>query len=634
MSKASFKEKLRYYFDNTLANGPIAIISWLALITGTLVLLAGLTLFLTGLSASTEVDEPLSLLEGIWQSLMRVLDAGTVTGDEGWSFRLFMLGITIAGLFIFSSLIGAISSGIDEQITNLRKGKSKVIETNHTLILGFSSMIYSIISELCLANESQQKAVLVILADLDKVAMEDDIRTRIPDTKTTRIIIRSGNPLDLRDLQMVNYNEAKSILVLSPENEENPDNQVIKSVLSITGNKNRKNEPYHIVAEIKQEENRQVSQLVGGQEVSYVFSADLISRLTAQTCRQSGLSIIYTDLLAFEGDEIYFYSDKGIIGFTFKECLFSFEDACVIGVFTRQKTVLLNPDPNYQIQKEDQLILIAQDDSKIRRLLVPKEVLPAAFTPPPKKPREPENTLILGWNHKGKKIIEELDHYVLKGSSVSILGEIQGMEDSLDSLSQKLKNISLLFQNGNINDRKTLDELRIESFHHIIVLSYTEKGNIQISDAITLICLIHLRDISAKAEKDFSVVSEMLDLQNRELAEVAKADDFIVSDNLLSLLMTQISENKDLEKVYNQLFSDEGAEIYLNPIVDYLDVSQPVDFYQVLANATALGHTAIGYRSLNHGKINNGTFGVVLNPLKSKQIKFEPDDLLIVLSET
>ena len=633
MTKASFKEKLRYNFDNTLSNGPIAIISWLALVTFLLVILAGILLFIFGLSANPVENEPFDLTEGMWQSLMRVLDAGTVTGDEGWSFRLFMLLITIAGLFIFSSLIGSISSGIDESISNLRKGKSKVIETNHTLILGYSSMIYSVISELCLANESNKKAVIVVLADKDKVEMEDDIRSKISDTKTSKIIVRSGNPLDLRDLLMVNYNEAKSIILLSPENEENPDNQVIKSVLSITGNKKRKKEPYHIVAEIKDNENRQVANLVGGKEVSYVFSSDLISRLTAQTCRQSGLSIIYSDLLQFEGDEIYFYSDHGLIGLTFKQCVYSFEDSCVMGVFTSDRKVLLNPDMNYIINKDDQIILIAQDDSKINRLLIPKEILPVNFLPAPKREKEMETTLILGWNHKGKKIIEELDHYVVKGSSVSILGEIEDVKDSLALLSEELQNITLYFQHGNINDRNTLDELRIESFNHIIVLSYMDKGSIQISDAITLICLVHLRDISEKAGKDFSVVSEMLDVQNRELAEVAKADDFIVSDNLLSLLMTQIAENKDLEMVYENLFNDEGAEIYLNPVEEYLDVHQPTDFYQVIESASKIGHTAIGYRKLSQKEYDNGKFGIVLNPLKSKSIQFEQGDFLIVLAE-
>ena len=40
----------------------------------------------------------------------------------------------------------------------------------------------------------------------------------------------------------------------------------------------------------------------------------------------------------------------------------------------------------------------------------------------------------------------------------------------------------------------------------------------------------------------------MLDVRNRELAEVTQADDFIVSDKLVSLMLAQVSENKDLTR--------------------------------------------------------------------------------------
>ena len=59
---------------------------------------------------------------------------------------------------------------------------------------------------------------------------------------------------------------------------------------------------------------------------------------------------------------------------------------------------------------------------------------------------------------------------------------------------------------------------------------------IQEADAKTLICLLHLRDISNKTGKSLSIVSEMLDNKNRVLAEVTKADDYIVSDRLISLI--------------------------------------------------------------------------------------------------
>ena len=76
-----------------------------------------------------------------------------------------------------------------------------------------------------------------------------------------------------------------------------------------------------------------------------------------------------------------------------------------------------------------------------------------------------------------------------------------------------------------------------------MVLCYSDSLDAQRADSRTLITLLHLRDIEERGGRDFSIVSEMLDLRNRALAEVTHADDFIVSDRLVSLLMAQISEN-------------------------------------------------------------------------------------------
>jgi len=633
MAKPNLREILRYRFDNTLSRGTAAVISWLALVTSLLVVLAGSILVFSGLRPDATASESMDLKEGIWQSLMRVLDAGTVTGDEGWMFRLFMLGVTIAGLFLFSTLIATISSGIDERISDLRKGKSRVLETGHTLVLGYGSMIHTILSELCIANESKKGAAIVVLANEDKVAMEDECRARIPDTRGTRIIFRSGNPLDIADLHMVSHNEARAIILIGPEAEQEPDNHVIKSVLSITGARTRKKNPYNIVVEIKNSKNREVSHMVGGKEVSYIFSDDLIARLTAQTSRQSGLSIVYSELLQFEGDELYFFTDRGLYGITYQEAQLSFEDCCAIGIFTSSGQVQLNPPAGVTLSAGDQLILIAADDSKIRRLPQPATPtnLPLAGTG--WQVGQVESTLILGWNLKGRSIVKELDHYVPKGSSVCVVADFEGMEVMLEHLAGDLENLSLHVQRGDINDRNTLDELNVPSFHHIIVLSDLDKEDIQVADAITLICLLHLRDISEKAGKDFSVVSEMRDIRNRELAEVARADDFIVSNNLLSLLMTQIAENKNLEQVFTCLFNSEGSEIYLRPVEEYFPVPQVLDFYQVTAALSAIGQTALGYRTQGSSQQENTAYGIVLNPLKSRSISFSAGDRLIVLAE-
>src|SRR5260221_11026095 len=101
------------------------------------------------------------------------------------------------------------------------------------------------------------------------------------------------------------------------------------------------------------------------------------------------------------------------------------------------------------------------------------------------------------------------------------------------------------------------------------------------------------------AEKDatpFSIVSQMLDLRNRELAEVTQVDYFIVSGHLISLMMFQLSENAELLAVFTDIFDPEGSEIYLKPISDYVAVGEPVNFYTVVEAAKRRGETAIGYR--------------------------------------
>ena len=60
---------------------------------------------------------------------MATLDPGTMGGDSGWGFRIFMLIITIGGLIIVASLIGIISGAFDSKVEELRKGFLKLRRT-------------------------------------------------------------------------------------------------------------------------------------------------------------------------------------------------------------------------------------------------------------------------------------------------------------------------------------------------------------------------------------------------------------------------------------------------------------------------------------------------------------------------
>jgi ion channel POLLUX/CASTOR len=164
MRKPTFKQRFQYWFDNYMSRGTVALIGGLAILSLIIVFIAAGVIRIGSIAMDGE-SAP-SFGEAAWMSLMRTLDAGTMGGDTGIGFRVVMLLVTIGGIFIVSTLIGILSNGLEERIEQLRKGRSLVLENDHTLILGWTPQIFTIISEIILANESRTNgAVIVILAE-------------------------------------------------------------------------------------------------------------------------------------------------------------------------------------------------------------------------------------------------------------------------------------------------------------------------------------------------------------------------------------------------------------------------------------------------------------------------------------
>lgn len=634
MPKYTLREKFRYHFENTMSGGPVAVIRWLAIVSIISVVVLGGLIVLLGITGSTEPDaEPLGFIEGTWKSLMATLDPGTMGGDEGWDFRIVRFIATMIGIFLISILIGSIASGIDQKIEELKRGRSRVIDGNHTLILGWSEKIFTIIKELIEANANQKRPCIVILSEKDKVEAEEEIKSRVPSTRNTKIVVRSGSTLESSAAEMVNINEARSIIVLSPE-VANPDTYVIKTVLGITNGRHRREEPYHIVAEIRDERNIEAAELVGNNEAVYVLSEDLISRVIAQTCRQSGLSVVYSDLLEFEGDEIYFEElPEKLVGKTYKDALFAYETSSIIGVFTPDGEVLINPPMDRVFNEGESVIAISEDDDTvIANGRSDVQIDTTHFNHSDEGGPIQEHTLILGWNEIAPRIVAEVDNYVKEGSKVLVVAADPEVDAAVTKLQGEVQNQLIAFVEGDTAEKKTLLDINTRSFDHIIVLSNRDV-DIQESDAKTLITLLHLRGISESEGVDYSIVTEMLDMRNRELGVVAKADDFVVSDNLISLMLSQLSENRELKKVYDVLFQADGSEIYLKPVSRYVKPGVEMDYYTVVASAAELGESAIGYRITAESRDSDRKYGVHLNPDKSKQVTFSEKDLVIVLSE-
>jgi voltage-gated potassium channel Kch len=629
MSRIRLADRIRYSFDNLTSRGPAAMI--LMLFGMAVILILAVTAFVTTTNCA---PEGMGSIRIAWNGLMRTLDAGTMGGDEGSvPFLGAMLAVTVGGIFVVGTLIGIITNGIDAKLEQMRKGRSFVAETGHTVILGWSPMIFTIISELVEANANQKHACVAILAEKDKVEMEDEIRSKVPVTKTTRVVCRTGSPIEMGDLEIVNHRGARSVIILPPEGED-PDSGVIKTVLALVNNPARRPEPYHIVGMLHSEDNMKVVEMIGGDEVQLVLAGDLIARISAQTCRQSGLSLIYTELLDFGGDEIYITDVPSMVGRSFGDVLHAFEDSSVIGIRKADGGTFLNPPMDTLMKPGDCVIAVSEDDDTVK---------PSGLSKPPvqadlirdasQPPVGPERTLILGFNSRVPILIRELDGYVGAGSTVHLMAEFADGDNLSGMVDGQYANLTVTIAEGSTTDRALLDSLELEKCSHVILQSYSDRMSPQNADAKTLITLLHLRNIRERKKLGFSIVSEMMDDRNRELAEVTQADDFIVSDKLISLTLTQISENRALKGVFADLFDPEGSEIYLKPVENYVTTGVPMTFYTVVESARRAGEVALGYRIASRAQDPAAAHGVVVNPIKSEQVTFRPGDRIVVLAE-
>ncbi len=228
---ATRRQRLRYWFDNTMSRGTPALIGWLALLSAMLVVVFGVLLYL--LTPDDLPEQNRGWTEALWTSLMHAMDPGTLSGDAGSTpFLVLGFAVTIGGLFIVSTLIGVLTTGLSNKLEDLRKGRSMVVESGHTAVIGWSDQIFTIIPELVEANASERRSCVAILADRDKAEMDDELRARLGGTGSTRVVCRTGSPIEPTDLDILSLDTARSIIVLSPPDDD-ADALVIKVLLAL-----------------------------------------------------------------------------------------------------------------------------------------------------------------------------------------------------------------------------------------------------------------------------------------------------------------------------------------------------------------------------------------------------------------
>lgn len=645
-TKPSFNQKIHYYIDNYLAKGSSALFLSLLLTFLSALLLFSVVRILLSICCS----ETPNWLENLWMAFLQLTAPGSMGRDTESPavMKLAAVFSGFTGVVIFSTLIATLTTALNSAISNLKQGHSRVLESEHTLIVGWSKRVTEILKELVEANESEDDPVVVIMSEKDKPWMDEYLRSNFKDRGNTRIVTRSGNPASPANLAHVNAEEARSVIVLANCDDNATDAQQvasdargIKVVLALETA--APDAEFPIVTELFLERNRQVVLGMLPERVKVIDSEEILAKVMVQTSRTSGLSTVYSELLSFDGCEMYITHAKWN-GITFGKSQFHFPDGVPIGIRRPTGEVELRPSVDTVLEKDFELLIVAEDDSTIEfkenPVAVPKELT----IPDRRSEQKKEKMLMLGWSTKAPIIISEHAEYVLEGSEVIIALykpteanriEIAHLNDQIDELNIRLTEI-------NPFDGEELKALKPFEFDDIIILpqSLGTNGDAERIDSETIVVLLLLRsmrkEILAEGGKiTTKIVTEVLDSNNQGLIHHAGVNDFIISNRIVSMLFAQISEEPEIQKVYDDLFQEDGSEIYVKPVELYFDsFPQQVTFADIMALVQQRDEeVCIGVKI--GAKVGNAdeNFGIKLIPFKDVQYELNAGDALVVVAE-
>lgn len=648
--KPKFSEKIKYKFENFMSKGGVSVFISLVVLFVVAFLFSMLVRGVI-LAIRPEFPEEFATWGAhVWQIFLEITDPGGVvntTNSSGW-IKAAAIITTFLGMIIFSVLIAFINTRTEELLYNFRKGKSKVIEKDHTLILGWNERVVDILHELIIANESEPYASVVILAEADKEEMDDILMKAISDTKTTRIVTRNGVASSMTDLNRVNAVDARSAIILSScsesasiEEKEISDTRVIKTILALIGVQDGENS-LNIVGEIHTDRKRQLIETFEDENINALNSWEILAKILVQTSRSqgksSGLAIVYNEILSFDGCEIYFY-DAEWGGVVFNQLYRHFKDGIPIGI-QRVDGSLEIPPANDAVMKEgDEVIIIAEDDSTIN---FSKKPIPApADFPFPNTKNTPhiERELILGWSSLAPIVLREYADYLMDDSVINIM-----IEDPSSKCKQEMVEAKKHCPNLKINliDKSPLsaDNLRAVdpfSYDNVIILSQKEDpSSSEEIDSDTLVILLLLRRIFANSgieKKTTQIITQVLNSENQDLIARESVDDFIVSNKMLTMILAQLSEQPKMKKVYGELFKEEGSEIYLKPSEFYFE-NLPIDisFAGIINAVQKRNEICIGLRFDEFLNDVDRNFGIMVNPDKEKSYHIDNGDTIIVLA--
>lgn len=315
----------------------------------------------------------ISITHSLWNVViitMSGLDGDTPVSSLGKFEVAFLMFL---GILIVGFITGEIISGLMERAQE--KGKIEILPyntklSNHIVIINQNKQLYNILEQINGAYHGKNY-IIVVSEDIKNFEIHDKKLSK-------RVLGLNGDILNKKNLESLKLKEAISVIILSPEKNEN---RAVISAISII-NKIRElkeknieiSKDFKLVIEVREESRYKDYQniLTRLDEIKkHIFlfhSADFLSKLMAQAVVNPYCNPVYNELMTYGNDSNEFYREKitdKLAQYTMRELQEKFYARyyIFIAVETENGDVLI-PDFNEKLKRYKALFFIAYNYEK------------------------------------------------------------------------------------------------------------------------------------------------------------------------------------------------------------------------------------------------------------------------------
>ncbi|MFF8688156.1 NAD-binding lipoprotein [Streptomyces sp. NPDC015232] len=558
-------------------------------------------------------------LEQVWRTVGQTLRLG---GEVGPPLRVALsVLLALVALIYVSTLVGLVTTGITDRLTELQRGQSTVVERGHTLVLGWSAQTPTVVAELVAAHAQRRGGAVVVLADMDKADMERELRGAVPDPGRVRLLCRRGRPADPAALARVCPGEARAVLVLPPDGQDGSrgDGTVVRTLLALRAVVGEDG-PVRTVAAVRDGASRAPAALAAGPGAVVLDVDGIAARLLVACVRAPGLAPVLEDLLDFAGAELHTVPlpvpGPEPSGRRFAALRAGLSAGCAVGVVRADGEVLLAPPGDTRPADGDGLLVLAEDAGSAGLAGPVPEPDPSVMSAPPVPVPRPSRILVLGWNRRAPAVLDLLVRQAVPGSVVDVVAE----EAPAVVTPAGDRPVAVRLHRGDPSDEESVR--RVSAGHDRVLVPAADGDTDR-----ALLTLLRLRDRERATGRRAALVVELADERDRPLVPVGPGADVVGTGRLTGLLMSQVSQNGHLAAAFGELFGPDGAAVGLRPATWFVRAGAEASFATVVESAGRWGACAIGYR---HGP--GADRRVRLNPPKDEVRRWDAEDEVIVVA--